>query len=394
MSKTYRPPKNWQIKGADPGEARLFNAGFRLEITHLPTNYSVAFSAFIDQLSDSFTSNWASEQVYGRMDPIGVFSNTTRDISVVWNVPASSYRQAKNNLDKMNRLASFLYPIYGDLNGATSINTAPLWRVKFGNLICNSSNGGPLTGWVQGITIDPVLEEGIFMIDPAGAEMLSVAPPHLLDESLKLISADPAIPGIDGFKDLDSIAAGSGARVDMLEEDLASRTGPRFNVLPNTQGNEYSQDHDDYVNPNLAGVTYYPKNLRLNFEMKVLHEQPLGWEHADIDIADTQSQNDGQKKGTESFRFRGGNTSDVSDYGGAYPYASERANDDALDYVGKGIGTQQDARPMTNEDVDRFFDQPHFFDLGETDLAPDSPKANENKKTGAGILNSRKNYVV
>ena len=390
MIKTYRPPKNWQIKGADPGEARLFNAGFRLEITHLPTNYSVAFSAFIVQLSDSFTSNWPSEQVYGRMDPIGVFSNTTRDISVVWNVPASSYRQAKNNLDKMNRLASFLYPIYGDYNGATSINTAPLWRVKFGNLICNSSNGGPLTGWVQGITIDPVLEEGIFMIDPSGAELLSVAPPHLLDESLKIIQADPSIPGIDGIQDVDSITAGGGARVDMLNEDLATRTGPRFNVLPNTQGNEYSEDHDDYINPNLAGVTYYPKNIRLNFEMKVLHEQPLGWEHAAEDVADTQTQNDGQKKGTESFRFRGGTKTATDDFGSAYPYASERSNDEALDYVGDNKGTQQDALPMTDEDVDDFFSDR----TGETDLAPESTKANENKKAGAGILNSRKDYVV
>ena len=45
--------KNFLMKKGLPGEKNLFNRGFRLEITHLPTDYSVAFSAFIDQMSDS-----------------------------------------------------------------------------------------------------------------------------------------------------------------------------------------------------------------------------------------------------------------------------------------------------------------------------------------------------
>ena len=195
------------------GEPNLFNNGQRLEITHLATDYSVAFSAFLDNLSDAYTSEWTEEDSYGRMDPIGNFMMTRRNISVSWRVPAASFEQAKDNLDKMNKIVSFLYPLYGKAGSSQSnfIKMGPYWKVKFGNLICNSLDGGPLLGWVNGITVDPLFEEGVFMLN------------------------GDSLPGVD------------------------VQSAPLRN------------------NPNAGGVNYYPKGYRLNFEMTVLHEHSVGW---------------------------------------------------------------------------------------------------------------------
>ena len=227
--------KNFLMKKGLPGEKNLFNRGFRLEITHLPTDYSVAFSAFIDQMSDSYNSEWNAEQVFGRMDPIGTFSHTTRAVSVVWMVPATSPEMAQDNLDKVNRLVSFLYPTYSDSSGATTMNQGPMWGVKFGNLICNAQTGGPLLGWVRGITVDPVLEDGVFTLDK-------------------------------------------------------------------------------------GGIRYLPKTLRLNFELRVIHEHDLGW------AADPNEEG--------SFVFRGARLTPGNNQPGqsiAFPYASSRYSSDGID---------------------------------------------------------------
>jgi hypothetical protein len=226
--------KNFLMKKSLPGEQNLFNQGFRLEITHLPTDYSVAFSAFIDQMSDSYNSEWIAEQVYGRMDPIGTYSHTTRAVSVVFKVPAVSPEQAQDNLDKVNRLVSFLYPTYSDSVGATTMNQGPMWGIKFGNLICNAKTGGPLLGWVRGITVDPALEEGVFTLD---------------------------------------------------------------------QG----------------GIKYLPKSLRLNFELRVIHEHDLGWADASHG---------------EGYVFRGARLTPENNQPGqgiAFPYASSRHSSDRID---------------------------------------------------------------
>ena len=97
------------------------------------------------------------------MDPIATFINTRRALSIAWNVPASSYENAQRNLNKMNKLMSFMYPLYSAGGaGATAINQSPLLRIKFGNLIVNPNTGEGLLGYVNGFTFDPELEAGMF----------------------------------------------------------------------------------------------------------------------------------------------------------------------------------------------------------------------------------------
>ena len=137
----------------------------KLKFVHVPTGFKVEFPAYLENLADMFTSNWTAEDVYGRMDPITTFMNTRRAISLSWNVPANSYAEAKENMMKVNKLMSFLYPLYSEktgAKGATAINQGPLMRVSFGNLIRESTTGKGLLGYVNGFTFDPRIENGMF----------------------------------------------------------------------------------------------------------------------------------------------------------------------------------------------------------------------------------------
>ncbi len=230
------------MKTGLPGEQNLYNKGHRLEITHLPTDYSVAFSAFIEQMSDSYNCDWAAESVFGRMDPVSTFERTRRNLSLIWRVPASDTVMARDNLDKIKRLITFLYPTYSNAVGATMMNQSPLWSVKFGNLVCNAANGQGLLGWVRGITMDPALEEGVFMLESG--------------------------PGV----------------------------------------------------PVGSGINYYPKTVRLNMELAVVHEHSLGWEN----VGSTE-------EGKEIFVFRKDSSNKESPKTGmSFPYSSRRHNHEVI----------------------------------------------------------------
>ena len=133
----------------------------------------VEFKGFITEMSDNFQSSWETEEVYGRMDPIGTFKNTKRTISLGWTVPADSVREAQSNFDAMRSLTAMLYPGYtaGQVNvdgrslvTANSIAKPPLIRLSYANLI-QASNGDGLLGWVDGFNIQPNLEMGFFIQD-------------------------------------------------------------------------------------------------------------------------------------------------------------------------------------------------------------------------------------
>ena len=131
----------------------------------------VEFKGFITEMSDNFQSSWETEEVYGRMDPIGTFKNTKRTISLGWTIPAVSIDEAKSNFDAIRSLTAMLYPGYsaGQVNvdgrslvTANSISKPPLIRLRYANLI-QAANGEGLLGWIDGFNVQPNLEMGFFI---------------------------------------------------------------------------------------------------------------------------------------------------------------------------------------------------------------------------------------
>jgi len=157
----------WQ----DPTDALANELGQIIELYHVPTEQSVKFKAYLTAFTDQYSCDWSSEEVFGRMDPIQTYKSTKRTISLGWDVPASSFFEAKTNLQKASKLLSLLYPTYSKAGGGASTMTAPpLFKLKFMNLIQDSQLGGAkspasisgLLGTIAGFTYEPDLESGFF----------------------------------------------------------------------------------------------------------------------------------------------------------------------------------------------------------------------------------------
>ena len=146
---------------ADPTNS-LLKDGLVLRIQHIPSGDSVVFKALVKSFSDSFQSDWSSESVYGRMDPIETFQGTRRTINLEWDVVSYDFDEAKENLEKTDKLTTFLYPSYGLEGDASSIKSSPLLRMKFVNLISQPYSRGD-TGVVAGEKdgVPGVLVEGL-----------------------------------------------------------------------------------------------------------------------------------------------------------------------------------------------------------------------------------------
>ena len=156
----------------DPAITRLRrNGAFDISITHIPSNRNVTFPAFLTSISDGTAATFGGEVYYGRMDPSPVYQNTTRTITVGFDVVSYSELEARHNLMQINNLQSFMYPEYeavggpaftGGGGGATTIKSPPLLRVKFANLISDAVTGGGLLCYTNQVSFDPDLEKGVF----------------------------------------------------------------------------------------------------------------------------------------------------------------------------------------------------------------------------------------
>jgi len=179
------------------------NSGAEIKITGIIPNQTVVFPAFITSFSDSLTSNWNEEQVYGRPDPIGTFQSTQRKISISFDLPAASLAEAKKNLGNVNKIKQFMYPAYHAstqpasgsnpqvTTNALSLAKAPLVRIKFANLMDASpldtskaktegekkpedekntkkkkevkkKDAEGLLGWIGSFSATPVIDMGMF----------------------------------------------------------------------------------------------------------------------------------------------------------------------------------------------------------------------------------------
>jgi len=151
-----------RIKGYTDITDRYANQGYYIEIEYLhgdPSVNKVAFKSFITDFQDNYTSNWNSEEVYGRPDPIHTFQNTTRTITLSWDVPSSDFIEAEANVAKASKMMRFLYPSYTQEGNASTMTKPPLLRLRFTNLVKKSDTQG-LLGKASGFSFTPDLEAG------------------------------------------------------------------------------------------------------------------------------------------------------------------------------------------------------------------------------------------
>jgi hypothetical protein len=191
-------------------------ANLEIEFTHLPSRKVVKFTAFLETFNDSYSAEWSSDKVFGRMDPIAQYKGTTRKINISFTVPSESHEQAYVNHSKISLLLQMMYPNY-EFTSTTQVYTItapPLMRVKFNNLIRNAQlEQYGLMGYITELKYDPDLNSNIFSLSKETLNPFDILsyvdpgtvqrdqPPAKVDAlRQKLPDADKAIIAFQSFK--------------------------------------------------------------------------------------------------------------------------------------------------------------------------------------------------
>jgi hypothetical protein len=144
---------------------------YYVHILGLHSGVEVKFKAILGSFSDTLTSNYNSEEIYGRIDPIMTFQGINRKIAMTLEVPAASAEEAQQNFQSLSRLMSSMYPGYLERNSATTISTAPLHKIKFANWVTSGGQiGGVQTSGlvvaIEGVSFTPNMEAGVIEDGP------------------------------------------------------------------------------------------------------------------------------------------------------------------------------------------------------------------------------------
>lgn len=139
-----------------PSEERELRTKFPFANVYLEfptTGESAIFPAYMKSFQDNFSPQFAAVQVFGRQDDIPVYQSTKRSLSFTLTMPAYNETHARDILGDINTIVKNLYPSYlrTEVNKTRIINSPPLIRIKFANLICDYTNPTRgLLGYVNG----------------------------------------------------------------------------------------------------------------------------------------------------------------------------------------------------------------------------------------------------
>lgn len=113
----------------------------------LRTNEIMSFHAFLEDISDGFTANYEKSDSYGRVEPISIYKNTERQISLSFHVVATSPNDFDEMWFKINKLITLVYPQYSKGNVMKTdnnkkfiqpfsqiISASPLIRLRLGDV--------------------------------------------------------------------------------------------------------------------------------------------------------------------------------------------------------------------------------------------------------------------
>lgn len=161
--------QNVKFKGSDFDSSTAAEKGGVLEVipVHIKNPPIIQLVAYITSHSDRFGANYSAEQPFGRTNPFYVWTGNDRSITLGLDIPSSGISSALNNLNNLSWLLASLYPAYKDRGNANSVAASPLHRMRYGNLICSSTNDGQgLLGVIKGINVTHNVDSGYIHVNP------------------------------------------------------------------------------------------------------------------------------------------------------------------------------------------------------------------------------------
>ena len=241
------------------------NRGFIVSFQHVPSESDVNFKAFITAFNETFNTDWASETVFGRSDPIHMFKSTTREITLALNIPASTIGEAFDNLNRVQELTRFLYPTYDayvetaaitagnqpDSINALTITNSPLVRLRVMNILAARPQIGDADGAKSG-------QDG--------------ANGNRANEKITYSTLGT----------LENMIANPGSETMWTKSAVGSNTiannyhGGLLGVIKNLTVN-HNLDNPDHGVFQLANGTILPKMIDINLSFSAIHEHTVGW---------------------------------------------------------------------------------------------------------------------
>lgn len=215
------------------GSDAMANKGMIVSFQHVPSDENVHFKGFITAFNETYNCDWQSETVFGRADPIHMFKNTQRQITLAFNVPAASESEAFENLGRVQRLITFLYPSYVNPGNAITISNSPLVRLKVMNILAARPQFGDPTQGKQN----------------SNSEYAAGTFERLVQD------------GADSSWDADGNSSNSGGLLGIIK-----------NVTVN-----HNLDNPDHGVFEINKGTILPKMIEVNLTFAAIHEHPLGW---------------------------------------------------------------------------------------------------------------------
>jgi hypothetical protein len=231
-----------------------------LDVEHLPTGLVVNFPGFISQFSQTFNSNWQSNDVYGRMDDIAIFQRTTRSISLGFSTIAYSLANAEQNMEAVDRFVQFLYPMY-DTISARTYGSANVKAARHMRAVQTYGTKREKQAVVKGIKNRVVKTQDRqrgstagkknTMIDFGGYKGGVLKAPPLLRLKLSNLITNTLKDNPQGI-----LKTGLTGRISNLSVTMDVEAG--------------------FFDPN---EFLLPKKMDLSFQFDVIHSHKVGWEH-------------------------------------------------------------------------------------------------------------------
>ena len=174
-----------------PGTTSVFSLdsdqNYVLAFRHIPTRNDIFFRAFLTKFYESYTCTWNQEFGVYRMDPIPMYQNTNRKISLGFKVISGGHDEVRMNLSRVQKLQSFLYPQWSggrrerQVSLAATVKSAPIIGIQFSNLIARNRAEGSRTflhGYITNLNVDFIHEAGFVMtgMDPSTEHLITPDP--------------------------------------------------------------------------------------------------------------------------------------------------------------------------------------------------------------------------
>lgn len=257
------------------------DSGHVIKILHIPTSKYVAFRAFLTQFTDSYASKWTGTSVYGRMDDIYNFQQTTRTINIAWDVPADSVEEAIDNLVRAQKLITFQYPTYQSVVSQTSSG------VTKNQTKDDAPNITELKNTIEsGDVLDSLIAIGelIVLKDKALGTLKQLKDQALSAQILNSSTVKKGInPGVISSPPLlkivfDNMIKNANSKVGDSNVTTSGLIGFMDSITfsPDLEAGWFGADTDGITINNLV-----PKLLKFSCKFTVLHDHPMGWDSND-----------------------------------------------------------------------------------------------------------------